>query len=147
MEKTKILKFELNFSIILFFHNQQLICFHILKRAFMFLINLNSSLFFEKWIFKKKTTKRFFCKFSLYPGEQIIIRMEFVRAIYCIENEHERIYFFLSVSSWKSHKLTQITVNLWNAFFSEMSDPRVECVAPFSSKEVIRNRHKNNRRK
>ena len=71
-----------------------------------------------------------FTKVSLPHGEQIIIQMQILRGNCCLKNESEQIYLFLDLSSWKSYQLTQMSANLRNCTFSEISDPGAECFAP-----------------
>ena len=71
-----------------------------------------------------------FAKASLSSGQQMIICMKIIRAIYWLKNEYEQIYLFVDISSRNSYQLTKMSVNLRNGTFSKISHPGVECVAP-----------------
>ena len=74
-----------------------------------------------------------FAKVSLSSGQQVIIWMKIIRAIYWLKNDYEQIYFFVNSSSSNSYQLTQMSANLRNRRFSEISDPGVESFALFLS--------------
>ena len=81
---------------------------------------------------------------SLPYGNLIIILIKITGAIYSRENEYAQTYFFFNVSSSNSYQLTEMSANLRNRTFSEISDPGAECFAPFSQnfskKEIFESR-------
>ena len=70
-------------------------------------------------------------KSSLSSGRQIIIWLRITRGLYCLRNDYEQIYSFVNISSRRSYQLTEMSANLRNYTFSEISGPGVECFASF----------------
>ena len=84
--------------------------------------------------FRKNAWTKLFSHFAKIPlcfAELMIIWMNIIRVIYCLQNDYEQIYSFVDISIWKSCRLTQMSADLRNCNFSTISEPEVECFAPF----------------
>ena len=84
-------------------------------------------------MFQQKINRKFiFAKVPLSSGELINIGIKIEEDIYSLQNKYEQIYSFVDTSSSKPYELTEMSADLRNCTFSEISDPGVECFAPFS---------------
>ena len=102
-----------------------------MQLAFKLLDDFN---FFEKsTIFHKNRPKDFIIgKGSLSFEGQTIIWLQIIRGRHCLRNDCEQIYSFVNISTRNSYEFAQMSANSRNCTFSEISDPGVECFAPFS---------------
>ena len=105
---------------------------------------LKISIFFGLFPFllKNSTGKIIFAKSCLSSEELIIIWMKIIW-MYSPRNESGQIDLFVDIYSRGSYELTKISANFRNCTFSEISEPAVECFAPFKWRRM-RNKRDNN---
>ena len=64
----------------------------------------------------------------LSSGTQTIIWMQILGDINSLKNNYEQIYLFVDMSGWNSYRLAEMSANLRNGRFYEISVPGVECI-------------------